>query len=144
MQFISITFHLPKRHHTSLPASEPTNTLVYIVTKSDLQISYDLKRSVLSVLVRDGHSQYKVSGSCQLTLYMWLTLTVSWERTEGLRVYVNGRQLGHVAGVAHVGAGGGERQSLELTLGKADGFEDIEGAGGELGQGDGVQHARDV
>jgi len=49
-----------------------------------------------------------------------------------------------VAGVAHVGAGGGERRPLELTLGKADGFEDIEGAGGELGQGDGVQHTKKV
>lgn len=112
-------------------ATEPTqNTLIYIVTKSDLQVVYDLKQSVFSVLIRDENNQYKSSISFKLKLYMWYTLTISWERRDGLRVYVNSKQVDHVAGVvAHravVDESKKEQSLVELTLGRAVGFEDLD------------------
>jgi hypothetical protein len=72
--------------------------LIHVLTRRDLEVSYDSNRSVLTVVVLDADGgEYKSEVDFDLKVFVWYTLTLSWAQMDGLRVYVSGKLVGHVS-----------------------------------------------
>lgn len=69
------------------------------VSSYKFHIYYDLVKSALMVNARTFKKMYKCELPLKLKLYIWYTLTVTWDELDGLRVYVNNRLLDHNIGV---------------------------------------------
>lgn len=69
------------------------------VTSYKFHIYYDLQKSALIVNLRTIKKTYKSEMLIKLKLYIWYTLTVSWDELDGLRVYINNKLIDHNFGV---------------------------------------------
>lgn len=89
-------YNLLKQAKSQSPGPVSSNKLIYILTKTDMHMMYDLNESKLKLVARDDQGEFKSSVDFDLKLYMWYTITVTFERRDGLRVYVNNELLDHV------------------------------------------------
>lgn len=88
-----------------------------------MQVMYDLKTQMLNVYVRNDLKKYMAKIPFKLQLFMWYTLIVSWEKNDGLRVYINNKQVNHVSGISYVPKNIPRSQEIDInnfpfTIGK--------------------------
>jgi hypothetical protein len=62
-------------------------------------IYYDLLKSTLVVNLQMLKKVYKSESFIKLKVYIWYTLTVTWDELDGLRIYINNRMLDHNFGL---------------------------------------------
>lgn len=62
---------------------------------------YDVNKSSLVVYLRNFKRVYKSELPLKLKIYIWYTLTITWDELDGLRVYVNNKLLEHNIGLVN-------------------------------------------
>jgi len=62
-------------------------------------IYYDIIKSCLIVRMHNLKKIYKSELPLKLKLYIWYTLTATWDELDGLRIYINNKLLDHNIGI---------------------------------------------
>lgn len=69
------------------------------ITSYKFYVYYDLIKSSLIANLRTMKKTYKSESVIKLKLYIWYTLTITWDELDGLRIYINNRLLDHNIGI---------------------------------------------
>ena len=94
---------------------------IIILSKKDMQIVYDVDKSLFRFHVRNKNTVYKSEISFNLKLYMWYIITISWEQQDGLRLYINNKLLDHNQGeVVYNLTDPTQTNMIDFTLGRAN------------------------
>lgn len=117
---------LKQTQNKQVTKNEPSTKIIYILTKKDMQVIYDVDSTILTVFLKDSTKIYIANINFSLKLYMWYVLTVTWHSKDGLRVYVNNKLLDHIHGVTYEQKTPANNvRDLEFTLGRDIGMTNL-------------------
>lgn len=86
-------------------------------------IYYDSAKNQLVTLAKTSTKWFKSEINFKIKFYSWYTITVSWDKLDGLRMYINNKMLDHTIGFANpnqMTEEMNENEINEFNIGKSD------------------------
>jgi len=105
--------NVSKRIHILTNAGQKFN-------RKGLAIIYDLEKTQLIVYAKTLNKWYRADVNLKVKLYAWYIITLTWDESDGLRLYINNRLLDHTLGNNYTTTSVMNIKMSDFVIGKAD------------------------